>query len=253
MTPEEKEGKINWTPIVIGGAAVGGLFLIWKIVEAIQGGSEANKEQARLILEDWQQEFDELKPYVETIYAGGRTPTDQEIAILSSMLDQMKIKEETIQQISTSIFREIRDVIETAAKDWWLVPTVIITPIAGYMTYKLVRRWFNNRRPPPNFPCPKCGAVYSTEGALKHHIETEHIPTVQFALEAQQNFAQTSTWVQNAVAVESYYAGTYDRWDLWGLPKIRNLNWALTSAYVYGVGSIYETILLRTALLALMI
>jgi len=246
----EAQGKMNWTPIIAVGAVGGGIFLIWKLLHA---ESEADREQARLIMEDWQLEFDELRPYVETIYAGGRTPTEQEIAVLSSMLDQMKIKEETIQQLSRSVFGELQDLIETAAKNWWLVPAVIITPIAGYMTYKLVRRWFNNRRPPPNFPCPKCGAVYGTEGALKHHIETTHTPTTQFALESQQNFGQLSTWVQEAVAVESYYAKTYTRWDYWSLPKIRNLNWSLTSAYVYGVGTAYELILLRTALLLLLV
>lgn len=249
MTTEAKD-KINWTPIIVTGAIFGGIFLVWKLFRA---ESEADREQARLILEDWQLEFDELRPYTETIYAGGRTPTEQEIAILSSMLDQMKVKEETIQQLSRSVFGELQDLIETTAKNWWLMPTVIITPIAGYMTYKLVRRWFNNRRPPPNFPCPKCDAVYSTEGSLKHHIETEHTPTVEFALAAQQKFVQTSTWVQNAVAVESYYAKTYTNWSRWGLPEIRNLNWSLTSAWVYGVGTAYELALLRTALLFLLI
>ena len=247
---EEAKNKVNWTPIIVTGAAIGGIYLIWRLLHA---ESEADREQARLILEDWQLEFNELRPYVETIYAGGRTPTDQEIAVLSSMLDQMKIKEETIQQLSRSVFGELQDLIETAAKNWWLVPAAIITPIAGYMTYELVRRWFNNRRPPPNFPCPKCGEVFSTEGALKHHIETTHTPTAQFALEAQQNFAQASTWVQEAVAVESYYAGTYSSWHSWSLPKIRDLNWALTSAYIYGIGTAYETILLRTALMLLLV
>jgi len=248
MTPETKETKkeIPWTPIIIGGAALSAIYLITRLFLS-------RTEQAKEVLEDWELEFDELQSYIERIYAGDRTPTEQEVAILSSMLDQMKIKEETVQQLSKSVFTELHDIIETAARNWWLVPAVIISPIAGYMTYKLVKGWFNNRRPPPNFPCPKCGAVFGTEGALKRHIETEHTPTGQFALEAQENFAQASTWVQNAVAVESYYAKTFTRWDRWSLPEIKNLNWALTSTWVYGLGAAYELALLRTALMLLLI
>jgi hypothetical protein len=247
---DETEHKVNWTPVlVVAGIGVTAL-IIGKLFFA---ESEADREQARLILEDWQLEFYELKNYTETIYAGGRTPTEQEIAIMSSMLDQMKIKEETIQQLSRSVFGELQDVIEAAARNWWLMPVVIITPIAGYMTYKLVKGWFNNRRPPPNFPCPKCDGVFSTEGALKHHIQTDHQPDITNAFAAQQNFAQTSTWVQNAVAVESYYAKTYTNWGNWSLPTLRNLNWALTSAWVYGIGAAAEIALLRTALMLLLI
>lgn len=237
---------INWTPIIIGGTALGAIYLITRLFLS-------RTEQAKEILEDWQQEFDQLQPYVESIYAGGRTPTEQEVAVLSAMLENMRIKEQTVEQLSKSFFTELHDIIETTAKNWWLMPVAIITPIAGYMTYKLVKGWFNNRRPPPNFPCPKCGAVFGTKEALKRHIETEHTPTAQFALEAQENFAQASTWVQNAVAVESYYAKTFTRWDHWSLPEIKNLNWALTSAWVYGIGTAIELSLLRTALMLLLI
>lgn len=247
---EETKSKVNWTPVFVIGAIGVTALIIGKLLYA---ESEADREQAKLILEDWQLEFDELKAYTETIYAGGRTPTDQEIAIMSSMLDQMKIKEETIQQLSKSVFEELRDIIETAAKNWWLVPLVIITPIAGYMTYKLVKGWFNNRRPPPNFPCPKGDAIFSTEAELKHHIQTKHQPNPANAPEAQQDFVQTSSWVQNAVAVESYYAKTYTDWSYWSMPELRNLNWALTSAWVYGIGTAIEIALLRTALMLLLI
>jgi hypothetical protein len=247
---EEKERKVNWTPIIVTVAAGTGIFLILKL---FLSENAADREQAKIILDDWQQEFDELKPYTEAIYYGGRTPTEQEIAILSSMLDQMKIKEETIQSLSKSVFTELKDLIETAARNWWLVPVAIITPIAGYMTYKLVKGWKNRRGPPPNFPCPKCGIVFATEGALKNHIETAHTPIAASAIQARQAFDQTSTWVQNAVAIESYYAQTFTNWSAFSLPQIKNLNWGLTSAWVYGIGSATELILLRTALLLLLV
>ncbi|MGQ9545909.1 MAG: C2H2-type zinc finger protein [Dehalococcoidia bacterium] len=246
---EEQGEKINWTPIIVIGAAGLGIYLILKL---LLGENAANREQARAILEDWQQEFDVLKPYVESIYFDNRIPTEQEIAVLSSMLDQMRTKEITINELSKSVFKELTDILETAAKNWWLVPVVILTPIAGYLTYQLVKGWKNRRQPPPNFPCPKCGAVFATEGALKNHIETAHAPTLQFASEAQQKFAQTSSWVQNAVAVESYYDKTFTNWRTWSLSEIGNLNWGLTSAIVYGIGAAAETAALQTALLLLL-
>lgn len=257
MTDKAKEEKINWTPVVIAGAAVGGLFLVWKIIDTLREGSEADRELAREILIDWQQEFDVLKPYMESIYAGGRIPTEQEIAVLSSMLSQMEVKEITIQQLSKSVWKEFEDMAAGVAASLWLVSKSVallaISGIAPYVTYKIVKGWKNRRQPPPNFPCPKCGALYSTEAALKNHIETAHAPTLQFAFQAQQNFAQTSTWVQNAVAVESYYGKTFTSWATWSLLDIRRLNWALTSAYVYGIGTLTEMTLLRTALVLLLI
>lgn len=247
---EEKKKEINWTPIIIAGAAVGGIYFI---IRQLMSGDVEDRELAREILKDWQLEFDQLQSYVESIYYGGRIPTDQETAVLSSMLDQMAIKETTILQLSKTVWQEAQDVITTTAKNWWLLPVVVFTPIAGYGAFKLVRRWFNNRRPPPNFPCPKCGSVYGTEGALKAHMDNSHAPTAEFALEAQQKFFQASTWVQGGVAVESYYGRTYTNWSRWSLPDIRDLNWALTSAWVYGIGTAYETILLKTVLMLLLV
>jgi hypothetical protein len=256
--PEPKKGKteINWTPIAVGGLVIGGIVLAWKMLQSLGSESPANQEQARIILTDWQLEFDEMKTYTETIYAGGRTPTDQEIAVLSSMLDQMKIKELTVHDLSKTVFSELKNLIDTLAADWWLVPvsvaSVIILPIAGYMTYKLIKEWKNRRGPPPNFPCPKDGIVFATEGALKNHIETAHTPILAFVAQARQAFDQTSTWVQSAVAVESYYSQTFTIWSALNLPQIRNLSWGLTSAWVYGIGAASESILLRTALMLLL-
>jgi len=247
---EKTDRKINWTPVIVVGAVGTGVYLILKL---FLSENAADREQARIILEDWQQEFDELKPYVETIYYGGRTPSTQEIAILSSMLDQMKIKEETINQLSKSVFTELKDLIESIARNWWLAPVAIITPVAGYMTYKLVKEWKNRRGPPPSFPCPKCGLLYGTEGALKYHVDNEHTPTSAYAIAAQQAFNQTSSWAQNAVAVEGYYGKTFTNWSAWSLSEIKNLNWALTSAWVYMIGAAADSILLKAALMYLLI
>jgi hypothetical protein len=250
---KEKETKVNWTPIIVGGVVLGGLFLIWKIMQTITGETPEKQEQARLILQDWQNEFDVLKPMVESMYAGGRIPTEQEIATLNAMTEHMATKEILLRNTSESVFQQFIDAVEELAKNWWLVPLAVFTPIAGYATYKLVKGWKNNRQPPPSFPCPKCGAVYSSEEALKYHIQNEHRPNIANATQARQAFDQTSSWVQHAVAVETYYGQTFTNWSTWSLPQLADLNWGLTSAWVYGVGAASELILLRTALTLLLI
>jgi len=249
--PEKITKPISWTPVIIGGTVIGGAALIiWLLTR----GEVEDRKLAREILDDWQMEFDELKNYTEQIYYGGRQPTEQEVEILSRMLDEMSIKETTIKQLSSTVWQEAVDVIKAAASAWWLVPVVVFTPIAGYAAYKVVKGWKDKKQPPPSFPCPKCGASFGTEGALKYHIETEHSPNKQFANEAQAQFVQTSTWVQGATAVESaLYSRTYSRWSALGLPEISDLNWGLTSAWVYMIGAASESVLLKAALSLLLI
>jgi hypothetical protein len=252
------ENKVNWTALGVGALVVGGGIVLWKILETLTGPSPEEQKIIDEILHEWQSEFDQLKSYSETIYANGRTPSDQEIAVLSSMLDQMSLKEQTMVGFSSSGFDQLVKLIREMAADWWLVPitvaSITILPIGGYMTYKLVKEWKNRRGPPPNFPCPfGDGFVGATADQLKHHLQTNHPATAQFAGQAQQSFAQASTWVQNAVAVESYYAATFTNWRSWSLPALGNLGWAVTSAWVYGIGAAADSALLLTLLPLLLI
>lgn len=252
MSEQRKATKpINWTPVIVSGFILGGVALIgWVLTR----GEAADRELAGEILEDWQMEFDLMKSYTEMIYYGGRQPTEQEVAIISQELENMAVKEITIKQLSETVWQEAEDVMKTAISGWWLVPVVVFTPIAGYVAYKAVKGWKDKNQPPPSFPCPKCGASYSTAGALKYHIENQHTPTKQFAIQAQSQFVQTSTWVQGAAAVDSaLYGRTYSRWSSLGLPEISNLNWGLTSAWVYMIGAAGESILLKSALTLLLV
>ena len=216
---EEKKREINWTPVAIGGAILGGLFLVWKIIGTLAGGNPANNEQARLIMTDWQQEFDQVKSLTESMYAGGRTPTDQETAALSSILNQMKLKEWTIYELSKSVWSELGDMAMNIAKAWGII---IGVTVPGYIAIKLVKNWTNKNRPPPNYPCPAGDFVGATKGALDYHIKTVHpINTANLTL-AQQAFSQASSWAQNAVAVESgLYDKTFIEWTSLSTAEIR--------------------------------
>jgi hypothetical protein len=207
---EEKEQRVNWTPVLVGGVAVGGLYLVYKIVQAIGGENEADREQARLIMEDWQQEFDELKAYSDIIYANGRTPTESEAQIMSSMLDQMKLKEYTIYELSKSTWSELKDLANAIARDMGIIAGTVVV---GYVAIKILKRWRDRNNPPPNFPCPAGDFVGRTQGELQYHIKTHHVPDVSQAYAAQQSFGTTCSWVQNAVAVEStLYNKTFFQW-----------------------------------------
>lgn len=252
MSEQQKVTKpINWTPVIVSGVILGGATLIgWVLTR----GEAEDRELAREILEDWQLEFDLMKNYTEMIYYGGRQPTELEIAIISQELENMAIKEETVYQLSKTVWQEFRELWETVVSGWWVVPVTGVSLVVTYGAYQAVKGWKNRHQPPPNFPCPKCGTSFSTAGALKYHIETQHTPTKQFAAEAQAQFVQTSTWVQGATAVDSVlYGRTYSRWSSLGLPEISDLNWGLTSAWVYMIGAASESILLKTALTLLLV
>jgi hypothetical protein len=243
MTEEAKQTKreINWTPIIVVGAAIGGIYLIARL---FQSGEESDKELAREILADWQLEFDELKSYTDNIYAGGRTPTEAETAAVSSMIDQMKLKELTIYELSKSVWLELRDLANGIAQSLGII---IGEVIAGYVAIRVIKRWIDKNRPPPNFPCPKCGIVYATEGALKYHITNTHIPTLAHATEAQQAFSQTSSWVQSLIADEGLQTETFIDWRTLSKVAIVILVAAIIAIVTAGLAAPAEAALLQPA------
>lgn len=243
------EHRVNWTPVIVGGTVLGGGFLLYKMLQTVFGGKEADHALAREIMEDWQQEWDVFQPYMESTYYAGRVPTESEVAILSAMLDQMRIKEITIQGISTPVFQEFQELAAEVAAGLWLTSKAFalltLSGIGGYITYKIVREWKNRRGPPPNFPCPICGSVHSTAGSLEVHVAATHPVTTQYLIQAQTEFHKLHTWVQNAVAVEYFYDRTYSNWSHWLVPELQRLNWNVISTGVYGIGS--SLILYRVA------
>lgn len=240
---ESTKRAVNWTPIIVGGTVVAGGIVLYKILQTLEAGSEADRELAREIMADWQLEFDQLQPYMESIYYSGREPTEQELAILSSMLTQMEIKERTIYELSRSVFNEFTDMAAGIAADLWLVSKAValitLSGIAGYVTYKIVREWKNRRGPPPTYPCPICGAVYGTAQALEYHVGAEHPVTSAYTIQAQVEFGRATSWIQNAVAVEMFYGRTYTNWADFSLADLATLNWNIMSTGVYGVGSLW--------------
>ncbi len=254
MTAEERKKRdINWTPVVIGGAALGGLYLVWRIMETIQHGSEADRKLAREIMADWQDEFEHMKEYSELIYWEGRVPEEHETAILSAMLGNMQIKEETVYELSKSVWKEMGELIETTAENWWLAPAIGLAWVPGYAAYKVVKRWKDRRQPPPNFPCARCDFVGGTEGALRHHFDTTHIDYVSLAgaTEAQVEFYKLDTWVQASIAVESHYGRTYTNWASYTVGELQTLTWGIMNTYAYGIAALAQLSTLWTMVFAL--
>lgn len=204
----EKSKPINWTPIIVTGASVGGIALILYL---IQRGEAGDREMAERIMDDWQLEWAEVQPFVENMYASGRQPTDGETNVLSSMLEQMQLKEYSIYELSRSTWSELGSLIWDLAAGWGII---VGTAVAGYGATKLVKKWTDKNKPPPNFPCPACDFVGTTKGALEWHIKNEHTINTDNLQVAQQTYLSTAMWTQSAVAVETnLFQQIYQGWN----------------------------------------
>lgn len=248
MTPQNSEQKVNWTAIVVAGTVIGGGVLLYGILAMLGRESEADRELAQKLLLEWRAQFEVVKPMVESIYVDSRVPTEQELAVLSSLLAQMEIKEVTIQHLSRSTWVEFGEMVDTLGSLFWQVPlgvvsTIFGVKIGGYVINKLIKEWKNRRRPPPSFRCPLngCGAEFSTESELEQHVRNEHPAYATYAIEAQTEFSKLNPWVQNAVAVETFYGRLYTtNWSLYSSADLSTLTWGLISAMVYGIGMYVE-------------
>jgi len=252
MAVEKEERKIPWTPIIVGGLALGGIYLLYKLF----GSYEDRFEKAMEIYEDYKLELAELQDYAERINAGGRIPSDSETKVLDAMMNAMKLKEIQIKHLSESVFDQLTNFIETAAKNWWLVPLVIIAPIAGYMTFKLVKGWFDHRKPPPSggFTCPVCNETFSTASGLKQHMKTEHTPTTTNLSQAQAEFQKLGAWTHGAIAVDTALYSQIDKsWRTLDLSALGDI--AVGAADLYGLGAagMYELNILRMLPILLMV
>jgi hypothetical protein len=252
VKPKEAK-KVPWTPIIIAGAVIGvGAFIVWLVNKWV---GTPNLKQAMVIYEDYKAELADMEAWVERTNAGGRTPTDEETKVLDAMMSAMKLKEIEIKNLSESTFGQLTDFIKTAAQSWWLVPVVILTPIAGYMTFKLVKGWFDHRKPPPSggFTCPVCGLGFSTTSNLKEHMKS-HMPTTANLPQAQAEFQELGAWTHGAIAVDSELYSRIDTgWAGLSLPELGDIAYGAASLYGFGAAGTAELSLLQMLPLLLLV
>jgi hypothetical protein len=202
MAKEEKETKVNWNYVIAGSAAIGGVALLVYLVKTITGEDADKREQAERILADWQQEWDVAEPFMQSIYAGDVAPTQAQTILLGDQLEDMKVKELAIKELSQSTWSELG----VMAKDIGIGLGIAIgVPVAGYVAAKLTNNWIDKNKPPPSYPCPVCDQIFATKGALKHHIETGHVIDYAQLAQAQQMFRSTPIFAQTYVATQSGY------------------------------------------------
>jgi hypothetical protein len=199
---ETKKGSppINWNYVLIGGFTLGGIVLLTKLLQNIGGGITPEEHDIAVrILEDWQNEFDLVHELIDKIYSEGRTPTDDEMAIISSFQDQMKLKEYNISHHDPTVIEQLKDFVNSVAQSLGLIVGVLIL---GWITIKIIIPLLRNRFPPkpPNYPCPVCDFVGTTKSALNLHIRNQH--TIQTANldQAQYAFNQLPSAVQYYIA-----------------------------------------------------
>jgi hypothetical protein len=202
MAEQAKETKVNWNYVIAGGTALGGLGLLVYALKTITGEDAEKREQAEKILADWQQEWYVAEPFMQSIYAGDVAPTEAQTILLGDQLEQMKVKELAIKELSQSTFSEL------GAMALYIgigLGVAIGTPIAGYIAAKLVNNWIDKNKPHGGLPCPVCDQIFATKGALKYHIETGHVIDYYHLTQAQQIFRSTPIFAQTYVATQSGY------------------------------------------------
>jgi hypothetical protein len=249
---EEGKAKVDWTALGIGVIVLGAGLLAYKIIQRLTGPSPEQQEQINKLIEMWEEEFSVLKPFVEQIYTPGHTPTEQEIATLNSMMQNMKGKEEALRIISVSGWDRLVEVIKETAETAWRIALSLV--VAGFGIVLMVYLFKKIRRPPSSWNCPKCGKHCGSSDELASHISTAHAIMVQNAAEAQESFKQISPWVQNAVAVESaYYGYTFADWRGYTAKELAGLATAAGVVWASGIAAASDAAILQLALELLLI
>lgn len=248
---EETKSKVNWTAIGVGVIVLGAGTILYKIVQTLTGPSPAAQKEIDKLLVQWQAEFDVLKPFVESIYAPGHTPTDQEIATLNSMEQNMQTKEQTINNISSSGWDHITPVIKQIGSTAWQI--TLSVAVAGFAIITMVWLFKKIRRPPSSWNCPKDGKPFGSAEELGTHIRDAHLIVLQNAAQAQQDFNQTTAWIQNAVAVQSgYYGYTFADWKSYNASELQAMAVAGAIVWAAGAAAAADAALLQVALAVLL-
>jgi len=246
------KSEVNWTAIGVGVIVIGAGVIALKIVETLSGPSPGEREEIEKLIQMWEDEFSVFKPYIESIYTPGHTPTDQEIAVLNSMMEGMQGKEQTIYQISVPGWTQVVPVIKEIGATAWQISLSVL--VAGFAIVVLAYLFKKIRRPPSSWNCPKCGKRFGSAEELGTHVIDGHMIVLENAGEAQQSFNRTSPWVQNAVAVQSaYYGYAFADWRAYRPNELRNLAAATAIVCAAGVASAVDIALLQAALALVLI
>ena len=248
---EEKKPEVNWTAVGVGVTVIGAGLIAYKIIKTLTGPTPEQQEEINKLIAMWEDEFSVLKPFVESIYAPGHTPTDQEIATLNSMVQNMQGKEETIRIISVPGWERVVPVIQQVGQTAWQIALSVV--VAGFAIVLMVFLFKKIRRPPSSWNCPKCGKHCGSSEELGTHIIDAHLIVPENAGQAQQSFNQTTAWVQNAVAVQSaYYGYTFADWRGYNASELRTIATAGAIVWASGAASVIDAALIQSALIALL-
>jgi hypothetical protein len=241
------KSEVNWTAIGVGVIVIGAGVIALKIVRTLTGPTPEEQKEIDQLIEMWKDEFGVFKPYIESIYTPGHTPTDQEIAVLNSMMEGMRGKEQTIVTIHTQGWPQIVPVIKEIGSTAWQISLSVV--VAGFAIVTLAYLFKKIRRPPSSWNCPKCGKHFGSAEELGTHVMDDHMIVLESAGQAQQSFNQTSPWVQDAVAVQSaYYGYAFADWRGYMPNELRSMAAATAIVYAAGIAAAMDMALLQAVL-----
>jgi len=187
--------------------------------------------------------WENLNIYLLQITADGREPTTEEWAQYEAMWQDGVVEEHELVEASQPAFLQLVDSAERLAKQWYLVPIVVFTPIAGYITVQLFRDWYRYRCRRCTRPrCTKDGEEFATKEELADHIAREHTVTLDATMlaAAQVEFTKIPYWTRATVAAESgLYNRAYHDWRTLSQEEIYLICWAMMS--VVAIGAVAAT------------
>jgi len=237
------EGISPNTVLVVGALAIGG-YIVYRLF----GEPSGREEMLKIIEEKWPN----ADTYLDRITAGGREPTEEEMAIYNEMTEDIVLEEKNLPQ---PLIIELLDHARWYAEHWYIIPaavaaTIVAKPIAGWVSHQLLRVWWKykcRRCQPPQ--CPTCGVYFATPEDLENHIRYEHEATTSLARirEAERIFVEQPTFVGGYLAVEAnLYDRSYTPWDYLNPMEILNLASGASFLMVTGVGSAEIALSMRT-------
>lgn len=202
------EGMPNWL-WAVGGIAALGLLVYWVFKKPDGAIAE--------LLDDIEEEIAELITYTHRV-ADESLPEEVYSPVMETMNIALIAKIERAKEIMSekSVIDRVRETLWQFGQD---VSEGILYLLIGigsiwFIGY-LIKRIIKHIRKPPNYQCPQCPQSFTSEAALRNHIEATHPVTTSAAqiAAAQLAYQALPLWVQSGVATEAGVADrAYENW-----------------------------------------
>lgn len=227
----------NMVPLLIGGGLLAGGVLWWVLQ---QKGEDIPDDPQEAAIQHSTEVWKTVEEYLETIYAGGRTPTDAELQLADDMILNARIAEQAILEINQAAHAK-------AMEEMWrtIGYYVVCPPVAAFVggaALWTIIRFLHPPSKPPTCPGSGCGVTTSTPEAMVQHVQTAHKvteDTVQLAMADQLWQPQLGFTKLTVATYGQIYGLAYSNLSYsWGMGPLQSWLAAATGAYAAEIGSL---------------